>query len=84
MKKLSNYLKDNETVTLAELYRRVYGERGSIDAWAVFDCQIVQKDKSVIVIPYTDHSPIFIKKKKNFFKKVLDFLKHLCYNNYRN
>ena len=80
MKKLSSYLKDNETITLAELYKRVYGESGSYRAWVVFDYQVVQKDKSVVVIPYTESSPMMIKKRKTFFEKVLDILKHLCYN----
>lgn len=80
MKKLSNYLKDDETITLAELYKRVYGKGGSYQAWVVFDYQVVQKDKSIIVIPYTKNSPMMIKKRKTFFKKMLDILKFLCYN----
>ena len=80
MKKLSNYLKDDETITLVELYRRVYGKNGCYQAWVVFDYQTVQKDKSIVVIPYTKSSPMMIQKRKTFFKKVLDILKLLCYN----
>lgn len=79
MKKLSNYLKDNETITLAELYKRVYNDSGCYRDWVIFE-KVARDDNSVEVIPYTDHSPMFIKKRKTFFEKVLDILKHLCYN----
>lgn len=77
MKKLSNYLKDNETITLVELYKRVYGESGSYLAWCSFEYEVVQNDNSVVIIPETENSPVLVKKRKTFFKKVLDKVKHL-------
>lgn len=79
MKKLNSYLKDNETITFAEFYKRVHNESGCYRDWVIFE-KVVQKDKSIVMIPATESSPIMIKKRKTFFEKVLDILKHLCYN----
>ena len=76
MKRLSSYLKDDEILTFAQFYERVHNKKGSYCDWIAFEGK-VQNDKSIIMIPNTKSSPIMIKKRKTFFEKILDFLRHL-------
>lgn len=75
MKKLNKYLKKDETITLAELYRRVYGHSGTYLAYQIFDRCIVQEDTSIIILYATKNRPMMIQRRTTFFEKVLDKLK---------
>lgn len=79
MKKLGKYLDNNEILTLAQFYERVYGYRGNYCDLFIFE-KTVQDDKSIEITPYTDHSPMMVKKRKTFFEKTIDKLNLMCYN----
>lgn len=75
MKKLNKYLKKDETITLAELYRRVYGHSGTYLDYRIFDECVVEKDTSIIILYATKSRPMMIQRRATFFEKVLDKLK---------
>ena len=64
MKKLGKYLDNNEMLTLAQFYERVYGDRGNYCDLFIFE-KTVQDDKSIEITPYTLNSPL-----KNFQKSL--------------
>ena len=72
MKRLYKYIKKNEEITVPELYERVYKEKTSAYTWDAFYKYQIKRDDRIIV----DDSryPIKLKRKSNFFEKMLDKL----------
>ena len=72
MKRLYKYIKKNEEITVPELYERVYKEKTSAYIWDAFYKYQIKRDDRIIV----DDSkyPIKLKRKSNFFEKMLDKL----------
>ena len=72
MKRLYKYIKKNEEITVPELYERAYKEKTSAYTWQAFYQYQVKRDDRIIV----DNSsyPIKLKRKSNFFEKMLDKL----------
>ena len=70
MKRLYKYIKKNEEITVPELYERVYKAKTGAYTWQAFYQYQVKRDDRIIV----DNSnyPIKLKRKSNFFEKMLD------------
>ena len=70
--KVWKYIKQGETISLGELFKRYYGESGSYYSCEVFLTCVVENCSKLTVIPFTSSTPYMITRKKTFFEKVLD------------
>lgn len=77
--KLWEFVQPNETISIAELYRRVYNESGNYIILEVFFNTSVTRERRLKILPCSNSQPYRVTRNQTFFEKALDKLRKAWY-----